>query len=104
VFGLVWLLSQDKAALGKFAEKLQDDDNSGPISDLDKLKVTKEKVLYSFLVFLICRLHSHICQTNRTGAMLKVLAFPVTHVMAVLMSYINVPATVLSKWTLYWGV
>lgn len=75
MFGLVWLLSQDKAALGKFAEKLQDDDNSGPISDLDKLKVTKEKVLYSFLVFLICRLHSHICQSNRTGAMLKVLAF-----------------------------
>lgn len=29
---------KDKAALGKFAEKLQDDDNSGPISDLDKLK------------------------------------------------------------------
>lgn len=39
MFELFWLLDQDMAALGKFAEKLQDDDNSGPTSDLDQLKV-----------------------------------------------------------------
>lgn len=34
------LNAQDAKALGKFVEKLQDDDNNGPNSDLDQIEVT----------------------------------------------------------------
>jgi len=41
VSGFVWFNTQDTAALGKFVEIFQDEDDDGSTSDLNQLEVTK---------------------------------------------------------------